>query len=287
MENPKAELMRNRVLPREAGGAVNSRVDEKDYLWLHLRDLPFFRGLLRAVEARFYQEFDLPHPILDVGCGDGHFASIAFDERLDAGIDLWREGLQEANGRGAYRALAQAEAGRMPYPDGHFASAVSNSVLEHIPDLQPVLDETGRVLRPGALFLFCVPNHQFLGSLSVGRILDRLGLRRLGDAYRRFFNRIARHYHSDPPEVWHQRLELAGFSIESWWHYYPPRAMQVSEWGHLLGLPSLLMRKLTGRWILAPTRWNLLLTDRLLRPLYEADPRTIEGVCTFYVARRR
>ena len=41
----------------------------KDYLWLHLRELPYFRSLMRAVEASFYAGLDLPSPLLDVGCG--------------------------------------------------------------------------------------------------------------------------------------------------------------------------------------------------------------------------
>ena len=40
---------------------------ERDYLWLNLRELPYFRAVLRAVEARSYQQFDLPGPILDLG----------------------------------------------------------------------------------------------------------------------------------------------------------------------------------------------------------------------------
>ena len=54
----------------------------KDYLWLHLRDLPYFRALLRAIEASYYEGLDLPSPTLDVGCGDGHFATIAFDRPI-------------------------------------------------------------------------------------------------------------------------------------------------------------------------------------------------------------
>ena len=46
----------------------------------------------------------------------------------------------------------------MPFPDGYFASAISNSVLEHIPQVQEVLADLRRVLKPGAPFLFCVPN---------------------------------------------------------------------------------------------------------------------------------
>jgi SAM-dependent methyltransferase len=258
----------------------------KDYLWLHLRDLPYFRSLLRAVEARFYCDLDFPAPILDIGCGDGHFATIAFDHSLDVGLDPWGGPIQEAARRGGSDSLVQAGGGCMPFPDAHFGSALSNSVLEHIPQVDVVLQETARVLKPGAPFVFCVPNHNFSESLSVGRFFDRVGMRSLGDAYRRFFNRIARHVHCDPPKVWRARLEQAGFQMERWWHYYSPRAMQVSEWGHYFGLPALVCHKLTGRWILAPTRWNLGLTYRMLQPYYEEKPVREDGVCTFYIARR-
>ncbi len=265
---------------------VETAAPERDYLWLNLRELPYFRGLLRAVEGRYYRQFDLPSPTLDVGCGDGQFVTTAFERRIDVGIDPAYPSLKEAQERRGYHGLVQSYGDRLPFPDAHFASAFSNSVLEHIPGLDAVLAEVGRVLRPGAPFVFCVPNHQFLSSLSIGRGLDRLGAARLGDAYRAFFNRIARHYHSDPPEVWSARLEQAGFAVERWWHYYPPSAMHVTEWGHYFGLPSLLAYQLTRRWILAPTRWNLALTDRLTRPHYAAAPESPQGVCSFYVARR-
>lgn len=260
---------------------------EKDYLFLNLRELPYFRGLLRAVEARFYQEIDLPGPILDIGSGDGQFASVTFDRVLDVGIDPWWQPTLEASKRGKYKLLLQSEGSHIPFPSDYFGSAFSNSVLEHIPDLDPVLMETNRVLQPGAALVFCVPNHQFLYSLSIGRFLDRIGLQRFGDLYRAFFNRIARHYHCDAPDVWQKRLEQAGFQVESWWHYYPVKSMQVTEWGHYFGLPSLTSRKLTGRWILSPTHWNLYFTERALRKYYNENPISDDGVCTFYIARKR
>lgn len=259
----------------------------KDYLWLHLKELPYFRSLVRAVEARFYQDFELPAPTLDVGCGDGHFATVAFERPLEVGLDPWEGPLREAARRGSYRALVLADGGRMPFASGSFASAVSNSVLEHIPHVEAVLEETGRVLEPGAPFLFCVPNERFLGSLSIGNALDKVGLRGLGDAYRRFFDRISRHQHCDPPQVWERRLQKAGFEVEKWWHYLPPRALHVVEWGHYFGLPALLSRRLTGRWVLVPQPWNLWLTRRVLKPYAADEARSELGVYTFYVARRR
>lgn len=262
-----------------------------DLLWRHLRDLPAFRALLRAIEARFYTdgsaELGLPllRPVLDLGCGDGHFASVAFDEPLDVGFDPWWGPLTEARGHRAYRLLAQAEGAWMPYPDGHFGTVVSNSVLEHIPRVQPVLAEVARVLQPGGWFYFCVPGPNFLPFLSVGRALDRVGMRSLGGVYRRFFNRISRHYHCDGVEVWDRRLGAVGLRLVRWWPYFSRRALTALEWGHYLGLPSLVCKKLTGRWILCPSRANLWLTERLVRRFYE-EPLPQQGACLFFVARK-
>ncbi len=257
----------------------------KDFLWLHIKDLPYFRSLLRAVEAQFYKQVNLAVPTLDIGCGEGHFASLTFNRKIDVGLDPSRESLQEASGRQAYKLLTEADGGKMPYPDGFFASAFSNSVLEHIPHVEQVLTETARVLRPGASFVFCVPNHRFNESLSISRLLEKLRLSGLAKLYRTFFTFIARHRHLDSPEVWKKRLEASGFVVEKWWDYFPPKALAVLEWGHYLGLPSLLIRKLTGRWILVPTYWNLMPTYRLLQPYAEAVSND-DGVCTFYIARR-
>lgn len=259
----------------------------KDYLWLHLRELPYFRALLRAVEARFYVGIELPSPTLDLGCGDGHFASIAFEQQLEVGIDPWWGPLHEAEARKAYQDLAQSDGAAMPFADDHFASAVSNSVLEHIPHLDEVLVETGRVLKSGAPFIFCVPNHNFLPNLSIGRWLDRIGFGWVGDAYRAFFNRISRHHHCDSPQVWKSRLESSGFKIERWWHYFSPAALRTLEWGHYFGLPSWINQILTGKWILSPTRWNLALTRRLIERYYDEPLATENGAYTFYMARKK
>ena len=256
-------------------------------LWRNLQEVPAFRALLRAVEARFYADLPLPRPVLDVGCGDGHFAAAAFDGGLEAGFDPWWGPLTEARWRGAYQWLAQADGAHIPYAGGTFATVVSNSVLEHIPLVQPVLAEVARVLQPGGWFYFCVPGPNFLSFLSIGRALDRVGLRAPGEAYRRLFNRISRHYHCDGAEVWEQRLEVAGLRCVRWWPYFSRRALAALEWGHYLGWPSLVWKKLAGRWVLWPARGNLWLTGRLLQPLYEEPlPGNSAGAYLFFVAQK-
>ncbi len=258
----------------------------KDFLGLQLRDMPYFRAVLRAVECRFYQDFALEAPVLDVGCGDGHFATIAFDHPLDAGIDPWTGPVHEAGQRGAYALALQCFGDHLPFAAGHFSSAISNSVLEHIPDVDAVVCEVSRVLKPGSLFLFCVPSQNFLSNLSVSNFFDRMGLHSLGNAYRAFFNRISRHHHCDSPEVWQARLEAAGFRVEKWWHYFSPGALHILEWGHYFGLPAWIMHALTGRWILGRAGWNLSLTRRLVRKAYDEAPQQPQGSYTFYVARK-
>jgi ubiquinone/menaquinone biosynthesis C-methylase UbiE len=257
----------------------------RDFLWLNIRDLPYFRSLLRAVESQFYQDIDLPAPVLDLGCGEGHFVELTFNKKIDMGLDPSRTSLQEARKRQVYHVLAEADAGRMPYPDGYFASAFSNSVLEHIPHIEQVLSETARVLKPGALFVFCGPNHRFNEFLSIAMLLDKLRLTALAKLYRDFFTYISRHRHMDSPETWKNRLEQAGFVVEKWWHYFPPNALAMLEWGHYLGLPSLVTRMLTGRWILVREYWNLMPVYRWLQP-YTKAVASDDGVCTFYIARR-
>ncbi len=261
-------------------------VETSDFLFRHVRDLPYFRGLLRAVESRFYQDLELKAPIYDLGCGDGHFASITFAQRLEVGLDPWRAPIREAGQRSAYAGLVQADAAHTPFPAGHFASGLSNSVLEHIPRVQDVLDETARILKPGAMFVFCVPNENFTRSLSVARWLDRVGLGSVAEAYRLFFNRISRHAHCDPPAVWATRLQIAGFEIEQHWDYFSPTALAALEWGHYFGLPAAVCKLLFGRWILAPWRFNLWLTLALIRRHYNEPTPQEKGAYTFYVTRR-
>lgn len=251
---------------------------QKDFLFLHIRSLPYFRGFLRAIESSYYQDLPLPAPVYDVGCGDGHFASLTFDQKIDVGLDPWRGPIHEAKKFGAYKSLVEADGARAPFPSNYFASGLSNSVLEHIPHIGDVLKETARVLKPGAPFYFCVPNPRYFSALSLTKVF--------GKPYENWFRKISRVYHADEPDVWQERLEKAGFALERWWHYFPPAAMRALEWGHYFGLPSLVSKALTGKWILAPTKWNLSLTESYVKPY--ASPEPVEdGTFTFYIARRR
>ncbi len=257
----------------------------RDYLWPHLTSLPYFRAMLRAVEARLLQEVDLPAPVLDIGSGDGHFATVAFDRPLDVGIDPARGVMREAASRGGYRLLVCTPGAPLPVAEHSFASALSNSVLEHIPQLMPVLVEIHRALRPGAPFAFTVPNPGYRTELSLPRQLRRLRMRAAGKAYADWFMWMSRTRNLFYEDGWAERLGEAGFKIERTFRYFSPRALAMLEWGHYFGAPCLLPRWITGRWILAPHRWSLWLTERLVRRYYD-EPPSIQGTYSFYLARK-
>jgi SAM-dependent methyltransferase len=258
---------------------------DDDLLWAQLKTLPAFRALLRAVEARFYRYVELVDPVLDVGCGDGNFTELVFPGGVAAGIDPWWGPLRKSQRTGLYAVLAQSLGDRLPFPDDHFRGAFSNSVLEHIPDIQLVLNEVSRVMRPGARFLITMPSHLFTQQLAGAELFERLRLTGLADRYRVLFNKISRHAHTDPPEVWAARLALAGMRVEKWQYYFSRGALHALEIGHAQGVPSALLHATTGHWIIAPWESSLRPTERWLRPFYE-EPFPDEGAYIVIVARK-
>ena len=262
------------------------RASDEDLLWRHLQSVPAFRALLRAVEARFYQQFQLEGPVLDMGCGDGHFAQMTFAQPLDVGLDPWWGPLQKAQRSQAYQAALQGSGDQMPFADHTFNTVISNSVLEHIPDVQAVLNEISRVIRPGGRLLITMPSHLFTEYLRGAAFLEKLGLDGPADQYRAFFNRISRHAHTDAAEEWAERLARAGFAVERWQYYFSREALRALEWGHVQGLPAAVSHALTGHWVLGPWESNLQRTEQWVRPFYEEEAAET-GAYIFMVARKR
>jgi len=258
----------------------------RDYLIEHLMAIPSFRALLRAIEARKVAALDLPRPILDLGCGDGHFAQATFTEPLDVGIDPSPQAIAEAARRGMHRELRVVDSNAMPFADGAFASVLSNSVLEHIPDVDATLRETYRVLRRGGVFVFTTPSHHFAEFLFFADFFRALHLESLARAYENYFNRISRHYRTDSPEVWQARLARYGFAVREWHAYFSRAASHLFDWAHYYSAPTLLYKKLFGRWILAPHRANFALIEPLWRRYYDEPPVT-EGAYLFFVCEKQ
>lgn len=139
------ELWRHKATRRPFGlGAVSRWLRNARYRWF--------------VKVTGYGPEDR---IVDVGCGRGAFLE-ARHPRLDRvlAVDL-REGmLRELRARHPQLRVVVASADRMPFGDGAFDIALSNAVLEHLPDAIR-RRAAGEIVRIADRHCVIVPNGRF------------------------------------------------------------------------------------------------------------------------------
>jgi ubiquinone biosynthesis O-methyltransferase len=148
--------------------------------------------------------------VLDLGCGGG-FMAVALAKRgatvtgIDpsAGAIAAARGYAEANNLKIDYRVGAGE--RLPFPDGGFDIVVCVDVLEHVENLERVLAEIRRVLRPKGLFLFDTINRTRIASFIMVTIAENV------------IRMLPRGTH-DPalfirPEELAQKLQTAGFDV--------------------------------------------------------------------------
>ena len=144
---------------------------ETDLLHNFLRIYPAqpATAIWRAVEIGALLRLGVPKGRgLDLGCGDGKLTGVILAStgpRRLIGADPDPFETKAAYETGLYEAVHAAPGNAIPELDGSFDFVISNSVLEHIPDLEPVLKEVARLLRPGGAFFFTVPGPGFHANL--------------------------------------------------------------------------------------------------------------------------
>ncbi len=146
-------------------------------------DIRWVRTLKNLVPGRlawFDRQIDWQRKtVLDLGCAGGFMAE-ALAER---GAHV--TGIDPAEGAiAAARAHARAQGLRisydvgvgeaLPYDTASFDAVVCVDVLEHVADLNKVLAEVARSLRPGGLFLFDTINRNPLARLATITVAEDL-----------------------------------------------------------------------------------------------------------------
>jgi len=117
--------------------------------------------------------------VLDVGCAGG-FMSEALDARGAAvtGIDPAEDAIAAAQAhaqQGSRDIRYDVGVGEaLPYADESFDAVVCVDVLEHVADLEQVIREIARVLKPGGLFLFDTINRNPIARLATITIAEDL-----------------------------------------------------------------------------------------------------------------
>jgi SAM-dependent methyltransferase len=157
----------------------------------HLRE--FVRSLGRVDRA------------LDLGCGDGRLTADLQAADL-TGADVSAVALERARPRLPGARLVELEPDApLPLPDGEFDLVLLAETLEHVRDVQLLLSEARRVLRPGGTLALTTPatrllmrapdplspHLRFFTRRSLARLLDELGFD-VGSLERRAGSLLAR-----------------------------------------------------------------------------------------------
>jgi SAM-dependent methyltransferase len=204
---------------------------------------------------QFCAEFAVRHcpaggKVLDYGCGMGQIVSLMRQAGLDAyGCEAFYAGGDVRNKVPAEMlgvSVLEIVDGRIPFADQTFDLVLSNQVIEHVEDLDSVLHEIVRVLKPNGIVLSVFPHletwregHSGIPMLhrfpkGNARVYYALMLRSLGFGY--FKNGKSR-------TRW--AVEFCQW-IDSWCHYRPYRDI-VEIFGRYFGP----IRHIEDEWVSA------------------------------------
>jgi len=175
----------------------------------------WLRTLRNLVPARF-RHFDPVMgswdglEVLEVGCGGGFMAEalaqrgarVCALDPADRAIAAARAHARQSDLDIDYR-VGTGES--LPWPDQSFDAVVCVDVLEHVSDLDQVLREITRVLRPGGHFLFDTINRTPLARFVIV-FLGEYVMRMLPQGTHDGALFI-------PPEVMHKKLAVLGFEV--------------------------------------------------------------------------
>jgi 2-polyprenyl-6-hydroxyphenyl methylase/3-demethylubiquinone-9 3-methyltransferase len=114
---------------------------------------------------------------LDIGCGGGllaeEFARLGF--RV-TGVDPSAESLETARAHAAESGLdieyREGTGEQLPFEDSSFDLAYCCDVLEHVDDVEQVVRETARVLRPGGVYLYDTINRTLRSRLIMIKLFQ-------------------------------------------------------------------------------------------------------------------
>lgn len=243
---------------------------KKAFLEEYLNEAPVPLAFERAFECLILSQQIFDRPILDIGCGDGIFAKIVFDEKIDTGIDPLSHELESAKKYQMYNELIEAFGDNIPKPDGTYKTVFSNSVLEHIENLDPVLREINRVLMPGGSFYATIPTNYFEKYSGISKILNGIGLKDVALKYNTFFNKFWKHYHFYDKQGWTKKFERNGFNIANVTEYGAPKDCLFNDLWVPFTIPNFIVKKLFNRFfLLKPLRklyspiWTLILKKKV------------------------
>lgn len=226
------------------------------------------------------REYDCPGPILDVGCGDGLFASIAFSDQEVWGIDIDAHEGRWAVASRAYKQIILGDITSARLPADFFSTCVANCSLEHVPKLDMALKTIQSSLKPSARAYLFVPDEHWARQMLSISTLDRLGLSTLATVVEESVKRVFKHRHLYDAQGWERIVAETGLIVDE---VRPVLSSATTVAFEALLVPSIagwLNKQLTTRWTNFPVarQWLAYPAYAIVRSLLEAadQSRTAE-----------
>lgn len=207
-----------------------------------LRETPTALALIRSIECKVISNYELKPPVLDVGCGDGLFASICFNSKFDVGIDINPKELELARKRKTYARVELCDVTQLPFENETFQTVFSNGMLEHIPNLDQALSEISRVLKPKG----------FLITTSPSKLYSDFLFFRFIPGYKQLNNLVFSHHNLFDHHEWGKFLERANLKLLEFHYYNHAKTIKVFDLLLPFTFPSFIWKKLLNRYYLFP-----------------------------------
>ena len=238
---------------RKNNEPIIEKLEPLEYLRRYLRVAPLSLAIFRSIEAKNISTQDLKRPILDIGCGFGEFAGVFFNSQVEMGIDIsWKE-LINAQKIHRYQKLTWADARELPFQTGYFNTVLSVSVLEHIDEVEKVLAEIYRVLKPKGKFIFTVNTNKINQMLFWPDVLERWNLTHWSRKYTGWYNHLFKHITLLNKSKWTELVEKSGFRIMEKREIISPEATKLFDLFILTSWPSQIFKWIFGRrWAWRP-----------------------------------
>lgn len=191
-------------------------------------------GLWRAAEVAALRRHRYARPVLDLGCGDGLVASMVLN-RIEFGCDPYSESLRSALATGVYGRLDAVPVEEAGIPEKSIATVICNSVMEHVPNPQPVLESVATMLAPGGCFVFTTPTDRFAQWLMLPM-----------DRYRSWRNMRLSHFNLWSKEQWAESLERHRLRVRDVRPYLRPALVFLWDTVDLLEQVRVAKKRLVG-----------------------------------------
>ncbi|HTA92436.1 MAG TPA: methyltransferase domain-containing protein [Polyangiaceae bacterium] len=233
------------------------------------------------------RRYQCPGPVLDVGCGDGLFARMAFEGAEVWGIDIDAKEGRWASASQAYTQVILGDVTRASLPEAFFATCVANCSLEHVPRIDLALKNILSALRPGGFAYLFVPSAEWASHLTSSRVLAGLGAPSLALHIQRSIDQLFRHHHLYDAQGWARVVKESGLELVALEPVLSTGTTVAFEAFLLPSLAGLLNKHLTTRWTNFPR-----IRQAFARPVYQMvkaimDHSDAAPTAEFFIAARR